>query len=228
MTESIQKTLKEPGQTMAEVVYLRLRHDIIQGKLAPGTRLRSDEIRKAYDTGISPLREALTRLTAERLVQSSGQRGYSVAPLSPQDVIDTMEARVLIETKALKLSIEKGGVEWEAEILAAEHALKRTPTNGPGAEHDEWAKAHQRFHESLLSASGSPWLIQLSDILYSQSERHRLYTVKKGNPARARDRVTEHDEILKAALDRNVGMATVELERHYRMSAKFVASVVSE
>ena len=144
------------GRTMADIVYRKLRDDIVVGVLAPGTPLRSEEIRAAYNTGISPLREALTRLTAEQLATSIGQRGFRVAPLSAEDVLDTMETRVLVETEALRLSIERGSVNWEAELAAAGHALKRTPFPiGPGAASDTWAPLHWQFHFALLSACGS-------------------------------------------------------------------------
>ncbi|MET3762262.1 GntR family transcriptional regulator [Sphingomonas sp. UYEF23] len=216
------------GRTMADIVYRKLRDDIVVGVLAPGTPLRSDEIRAAYGTGISPLREALTRLTAEQLVTSIGQRGFRVAPLSAEDVLDTMETRILVETEALRLSIARGGVAWEAELAAAGHALKRTPFPiGPGAESDTWAPLHWQFHFALLSACGSKWLLRLFDILFAQAERHRLHAMTLGQPApQVRDRVGEHDAIFKATMDRNARLATAELDRHYRLSAEHVAAVL--
>ena len=217
----------EPGRTMADIVYRKLRDDIVAGVLAPGTPLRSDEIRTAYETGISPLREALTRLTSEQLVTSVGQRGFRVAPLSPEDVLDTMETRILIETEALRLSIANGGVDWEANLAAAAHSLMRTPfPTGPGEAADTWAKHHWRFHHALLSACGSKWLIQLFSILFAQAERHRLRAVTLGPPPLGRDRIGEHDAILAATMSRNARLATAELDRHYRLSAEHVANVL--
>jgi GntR family transcriptional regulator, carbon starvation induced regulator len=69
-------------RTVAESIYQRLRQDILWGRFAPGSPLRSDELRSRYDVGISPLREALTRLTSERLVTSIGQRGFRIPPLT--------------------------------------------------------------------------------------------------------------------------------------------------
>ena len=69
-------TTDDLPRTVAESTYQRLRQDILWGRFAPGSPLRSDELRSRYDVGISPLREALTRLTSERLVTSIGQRGF--------------------------------------------------------------------------------------------------------------------------------------------------------
>src|SRR3954468_18280633 len=90
----------EQARTVAEEAYARLRQDIVWGRLAPGTPLKSDELRLAYGIGISPLREALSRLASERLVTSIGQRGFRVAALTPDDVIDVTETRLVIEKHA--------------------------------------------------------------------------------------------------------------------------------
>ncbi len=215
------------GRTMAELVYRRLRADIVWGVLAPDVPLKSDQVRAAYGTGISPLREALTRLTAERLVTAAGQRGFRVAPLSPADVLDTMETRILIESEALRLSIEKGDVNWETSVVAAAHALRRTPLpTAPGPAAEAWAELHQRYHAALLAACGSPWLISLADILFAQAERHRIRAVSVTEPIKHRDRPAEHDAILDAVVTRNARLATAELDRHYRLSANHVAQAI--
>ena len=92
-------------RTIAKSIYRRLRQDILWGRFAPGSPLRSDQLRARYDVGISPLREALTRLASERLVTAVGQRGFRVAPLTAYDVEDTMATRLVIEGEALARSI---------------------------------------------------------------------------------------------------------------------------
>ena len=214
-------------RTMAHVVYRKLRNDIVSGVLAPGTPLRSDEVRTVYETGISPLREALTRLTSEQLVTSVGQRGFRVAPLSAEDVLDTMETRILIEGEALRLSIERGGVQWESQVVAAAHALARTPFPvGPDTAAETWAAIHWHYHATLIAACGSKWLIQLAHVLFAQAERHRLRVVALGAAPQKRDRSSEHDAIFNAAINRNARLATAELDRHYRLSAEHVADVL--
>ncbi|MEO1017743.1 MAG: GntR family transcriptional regulator [Pseudomonadota bacterium] len=61
--------------TLTETVYSRLRQDIITGVRAPGERLRIEHLRKIYDVGPTPLREALQRLAADGLVLLAGSRG---------------------------------------------------------------------------------------------------------------------------------------------------------
>jgi GntR family transcriptional regulator, carbon starvation induced regulator len=215
-------------RTIAESIYRRVRQDILWGHLAPGSPLRSDELRSRYKVGISPLREALTRLNSERLVTSVGQRGFRVAPLTEYDVEDTMQTRIVIEREALARSIARGDIGWETALVAAFHALSRNPIpKQEGAATDLWTLHHRQFHMALLSACGSRWLIELAGQLFDQAERHRLLRVKFGPKEKLkRDIVREHKQIFDAALSRDVDAAIRALERHYMTTAKQVGSVM--
>ncbi len=226
MTDTIASP--DPGaRTAANDIYQRLRADIVRGVLQPEAPLKSDEIRAAYNIGISPLREALTRLTAERLVTSIGQQGFRVAPLGAANVLDTMKARVLIESEGLRLSIEGGNNDWEARVAGAAHLLRRTALSkdlGPAAE--IWAVAHQRYHATLISACNSAWLIQLADILFAQAERHRLSVVHARIAPDMRDMEAEHEEIFEATIARQTKKAIAALTRHYERSGMRVAQLI--
>ena len=216
-------------RTVAESIYQRLRQDILWGRFAPGAPLRSDELRSRYDVGISPLREALTRLTSERLVTSIGQRGFRVPPLTAYDVEDTARTRLVIEREALAKSIENGDIRWETAVVAAFHALSRNPIpKEPGPATAGWSICHRRFHMALLSACGSRWQMELAELLFDQAERHRLLRVKFAAAERLkRDTAREHKQIFDAALSRDVKAAQQALEKHYVTTAKQVIAVLS-
>lgn len=207
----------KPFRTLAELAYSRLRDDIVWGRLAPDEPLRSDELRRRYGLGVSPLREALSRLVVERLVIAQGQRGYRVAPVSPEEARDILAVRLLIEGEALARSLARGGVEWETAVMAAFHRLARMPLPvGPGADPRTWAEMHRGFHMALLSACGSPWLLNYAGNLYDQAERYRLIRVMRTPKAvLARDIAAEHRELLDAALARDVDRALAALRQHY-------------
>jgi GntR family transcriptional regulator, carbon starvation induced regulator len=224
----------EPDQgglprTIAESIYHRLRQDILWMRLAPGAPLRSDELRARYDVGISPLREALTRLASERLVTSVGQRGFRVAPLTAYDVEDTMKTRIVIEREALARSIRNGDIAWETAVVAAFHALSRNPIpKEPGTATEIWAARHRQFHMALLSACDSRWQLELAGLLFDQAERHRLLRGKfLPQQKLKRDTVREHRRIFDAALARDVDGAVRALEKHYATTAKQVVAVLS-
>lgn len=215
-----------PPKTRSEAVYRQLRQDILWGRLLPGSPLRSHELVRSYDVGISPLREALSRLASENLVTLSGQRGFRVAPLSVEDVFDTMETRVVLECEALTRSIRSGGLAWETEVVSSYHALSRIdlPT-GPGEHAERWALYHRKFHMSLLSGCGSRWMLTLARSLFDHAERHRI--VALSDLSELRDAGTEHQQIMEAALQGNVKAAVATLDYHYRSTANFVARLIA-
>jgi DNA-binding GntR family transcriptional regulator len=120
--------------TLAEKAYDSLRRDIVTGQLKPGAPLRMAKLSQRYEMGFSPLREALNRLQAERLVTSVALKGFSVAPLSMEEMWDATNTRILIEQRALRLSIEQGGDEWEAGIVGSLHALLLQAARGSATE----------------------------------------------------------------------------------------------
>jgi GntR family carbon starvation induced transcriptional regulator len=216
------------ARTVTEAAYARLRQDIIWGRLAPGIPLKSDELRLAYGIGISPLREALSRLVSERLVTSIGQRGFRVAPLTPDDVMDVTETRLVIEKHALARSIKVGDLAWERDIVSAYHVLSRGPFPlGPEPGLDAWMSYHRQFHTALIAACGSRWQIEVAALLFDQAERYRA--VRAGHvPGQQlkRDVGSEHEEIYCATLARDTKRALAALEHHYRTTAEHVLSAL--
>jgi DNA-binding GntR family transcriptional regulator len=215
----------QPFRTLAELAYARLRDDILWGRLQPGEALRSDDLRRRYGLGVSPLREALSRLAVERLVIAQGQRGYRVAPVSADEAKDILAVRLLIEGEALARSLRNGGVDWETAVMAGFHRLARMPLPvGPGADPRIWAQAHRDFHMALLSACDSPWLMNYAGNLYDQAERYRLIrALRTPKAALARDIAAEHRELLDAVLARDAGRALAALREHYSRTIEAMA-----
>ena len=84
-------------------------------------------LQKAYQVGATPLREALSKLTSLDLVTAQGQRGFRVAPVSVENLIDVTRMRAMLEIAALRLALASGDRDWEAAIVAAEHRLRGCP-----------------------------------------------------------------------------------------------------
>ena len=157
--------------TLAETAYDALRHDIVRGVLAPGKPLRMAQLSERYGMGFSPLREALNRLQAERLVTSIALRGFSVAPLSMAEMWDTINTRVLIEQRALRLAMAQGGDDWETGIVSALHSLTLQSTRAAEGGADEQKlleDRHHGFHLALIAGCGSSWLLEFFQRLYAR------------------------------------------------------------
>ena len=219
--------------TLAEKAYDSLRRDIVAGLLKPGAPLRMAQLSDRYGMGFSPLREALNRLQAERLVTSVALKGFSVAPLSMEEMWDATNTRILIESRALRLSIERGGDEWEAGIVGSLHALLLQAARGSATEEEARAleARHHAFHTALLAACGSGWLMEFFQRLYLESERYRhpMLVPRPEAPAHEppRDIQAEHEALARATLARDADLASALLADHYRRTAQRLESLMA-
>ena len=123
-------------------------------------------------------------------------------------------ARTQIEGKALAKSIELGGDEWEAEVVATRHRLaliegrsSRQPVN-----EEEWEQRHREFHTALISACRSPWLMYMAEQINDQFDRYRRMAMK--NSLSGRPTSLEHQKIMEAALARKSDQASKLLRGH--------------
>ncbi|HEY0254738.1 MAG TPA: FCD domain-containing protein, partial [Kofleriaceae bacterium] len=195
--------------TFSEEAYGWLRQRILDGTFVAGDKLRVEHLREQSGIGATPLREALAKLSAERLVQAIGQRGFRVAAMSLAELEDVTENRVLLETRAVELSVKQGDVAWEAALLAAHHVMARA--KGPFA---EWDKLNAGFHDALVAACGSPWLMELRKMLFDQHSRYRALAAATTKRSGGRDVAKEHDAIVEAALARQHRRAAELVEAH--------------
>ena len=116
------------GRSLVEEVYDALRADILFGRRLPSSRLPINEIAEEHGVSVSVVREAVTRLASEDLVEATPQRGFRVRPISIEHFRDLTWVRIQIETMALRQSISRGDIAWEADLVAAHHRLAVTPT----------------------------------------------------------------------------------------------------
>ena len=211
---------KQSGSTLAGDAYRLIREGIRNGRFAPGERLRFADLQAFCGTSVSPLREALTRLTAEGFAVLDDHRGYSVAPLSLAELRDITANRRLLEGEALRLSIRHGEAEWEARLIAAHHLMTRVPQGRddlPSAISEDWEARHAVFHATLIEACGSPILIEMCSKLFSRADRYRRMSVSLSGPTR--DVEGEHRAILEKTLARDASGAADALGDHYQRTA---------
>jgi len=217
------RTETQPPRTLVERAYLALRQDVVCGKLAPGERLRVEHLKDRYEVGAGTLREALSLLMADALVTSEGQRGFRVAPISLADLEDVTNTRVMLETEALRQSIRRGDASWEADVISAYGLLTQSDTDLAGSGSEYWERCNKSFHESLISAYDSAWTKYLLGILYRHAERYRHINWRlTAAHTSGRDVRREHEDIFRAAIDRQEARASLALEAHVRLTHDIV------
>ncbi len=202
-----------------------LRADILLGRLRPAERLRIQALSERYDIGTTAIREALSRLVTDGLVESENPRGFCVAPVSRDDLVDLTRIRVEVECIALRGAIEHGGIEWESGLLSAFHRLSRTLPPTTSDLHTPWVAVHQQFHDALVAGCNSAWNMRLCRLLYDQSERYRNLAEQHVSQQN-REPVKEHRELMDAAMSRDAAEATRLLAEHLWTTTEIILSAI--
>ncbi|MDB5641044.1 MAG: transcriptional regulator [Hyphomicrobiales bacterium] len=216
-------------QTLATSIHAQLRSEILVGSILPETKLNIRDLGERFSVGLSPVREALSRLAAERLVHQSDNRGFTVMPVSVPELLDLTKARCWLNEVGLRQSIAHGGMDWEEGVLVAFHRMSRTPRRSGASSGDRnpaWEEAHRAFHQSLIAGCGSNWLIEMCERLFEASERYR-HLGRLAGLVRA-PLEDEHRDIMQAAIDRKADEAVELLNAHFQRTAALVQKVVGQ
>ncbi|MBT8412415.1 MAG: GntR family transcriptional regulator [Octadecabacter sp.] len=210
---------KETSATRA--AYLTLRNMILTGALPAGQKLKIEQLRKLLDTGASPVREALSLLTSDMLVERIDQRGFRAASASRANFEELLTLRCALEDMALRQSIGHATSEWEERLVLSHHRMTRakdTPT---------FEDAHKAFHMTLLNNAASPILEHYCSQLYDLNIRYRNMAAAGANYER-RDVSAEHENILKAAVDGDADAASAALLHHYRLTGEYLGAQLGD
>ncbi|MEO8119882.1 MAG: FCD domain-containing protein [Rhodoferax sp.] len=211
----------ETQKGLSTQAFEQLRVDIIQGHLRPSERLRIQGLSEHYHVGATAIREALSRLVSDGMVDFEDKRGFCVSPVSRDELLDLTQTRIDIESLAMRYAVQRGDLGWESNLLSAFHRLSRTPVPYSPEKHVAWADAHQQFHEALVAGCGSPWLLRLCRLLYDKSERYR--NVAERHPLSAdRDTVDEHKQLLDGAMARDADLLSLHLAEHYGRTTSII------
>jgi DNA-binding GntR family transcriptional regulator len=210
-------------RSLTSAVLERLRADILSARLIPGQKLHIAGLAKQFSVSLAAVREALSRLVADGLVQASDQRGFRVSPVSPADLEDVTRTRIDIEGLALRRSIERGDQAWLNSVESSFAALCAVPQRHPDdpMKHNEvWIARHRIFHRALVNACGSHWLLGFRDVLHEQSERYRRLSIRE--TGKSRDVEAEHAAVVHAVLRRDADAAVAALTTHFLTTMQFV------
>ena len=213
----------ERPRSLTSAVQERLRADILSTRLLPGQKLHIAGLAKQFSVSLAAVREALSRLVADGLVQASDQRGFRVSPVSHADLADVTRTRIDIEGLALRRSIELGDQAWLDTVELSHERLRAVPyryPDEPGVHYEQWVVHHRVFHRALVNACGSPWLLGFRDVLHEQSERYRRLSIR--DVSKARDVEAEHAAIVAAVLRRDADTAVDALAKHFNVTMRFV------
>ncbi|GAB2993215.1 GntR family transcriptional regulator [Amycolatopsis acidiphila] len=197
-------------ESTAAIIARQLREAIMNGSLPPGAQLGETELAGQFQVSRGPLREAMQRLVSEGLLRSERHRGLFVIDLEPEDIHDIYSARLAIERAAVIRIVHGPSRDEAADLLA-----KAVREMAAATSTEDWAavsEADTRFHEVLVSASGSKRLVRMSRTLLI--ETRMCLSALRLTYASDEERVTEHEHITAALRDGDQDTALSLLEAH--------------
>lgn len=184
---------------LSDQVYAALKQQILDQQLAPGVRLNIDNQAKALGVSSTPVREALNRLTSERLVVSEHYSGYRVAPpISIDFHANLLDYRMVLEGHCALIGAPK---KDKAVIAGLQSTLKKMAKfERIGTHYDEYRQfvnADNAFHEFIVGSSENEVMIEQYHTLNAIYLQSRLYLYRSGG-VRSDEVVSEHQKILDA------------------------------
>jgi GntR family transcriptional regulator, rspAB operon transcriptional repressor len=204
-----------------EEVYHRLRRDILDCALAPGTELHEPELAERFAISKSPVRDALLRLEAERLVVIRPRKGYKVAPVSLSDARDLFEFRVLIEQACVMNAAENAS---ESVLQALDGFRSLDAASEPA----QFIAYNRGFHLAIAKLCDNRRIAQTGVNLIEQFDRLVILSVKKLAKEEIPALIAEHCQIIGALQARAGKRAARLMSAHIGRARRRVLSALSQ
>ena len=210
-----------PASSATQSAYFTLRNLIVTGALRPGEKLKIGALCERLNIGASPIREALSLLTSDNLVERIDQRGFRASPTNLRNFKEILSLRCELEDMALRQSVENRTDAWEEELVLCHHRMRREQEKTG----NDFETLHKAFHMAILSNCGGPILFKFCSQLYDLNIRYR-YLAGNAVDYQSRDTAAEHKAILDILLAGDADAASDCLLDHYRKTGAFLSRVL--
>ncbi|MEQ7871741.1 GntR family transcriptional regulator [Chromohalobacter salexigens] len=213
-------------RTLAERVFQQLQSAIVRGELAPGTKITEPGLAKAYGISRGPLREAMRRLEAHRLIERIPHVGARVVKLSMRELLELFDLREALESMAARLAAR----HMTATEIAGLRDVLAVHERQEDLQRDEayfQREGDLDFHYCIVQGSHNRMLMtMLCDDLYYLVRLYR--TQFSANGARPQRAFVEHHRIVDAIEAGDEELAELLMRRHVSASRENVAKHYAE
>ena len=206
-----QGTAVEPNRSpsLSHQAYEQIKYKIVSLELRPGNVIDESNLIAELQLGRTPIREALKRLSLEKLVTIAPRRGMFVTEIGITDLQRLFEMRLVLEGQAARLAAVRG---TKAHWLEMEAVLNRLPEEARPFTNEELIAIDETCHQIIYQAADNVFLRDTLNMLYALSLRLWYYALARvGDMETA---VLEHRHILDALRQGNGDLAAQRLERH--------------
>ncbi len=197
--------------SLRQRAYECIKQKIVSLELSPGSVIDEAALRAELDLGRTPIREALQRLSLEKLVVIVPRRGMFVADIGVMDLQRLFEVRVILEGMAVRLAAQRG---TEDHWRRMEAVLADLPEGGDPADNQAIIAIDQACHEIIYEAVDNEFLQDTLVTMYALNLRLWYFALTKIGNMRAT--VLEHVAILNALKAGDEEQAAQLLEQHIK------------
>jgi DNA-binding GntR family transcriptional regulator len=192
-------------------VYVALRDAIVRGQLEPGQRLSENTLASEMGVSRTPIREGLSLLREDRLVETVPQLGSFVARVDPAAIADAQFIRESLECAAIRLSAKVAG---EADIAELEENLQSQDRAIEQGDLDAFYLLDDSFHHALCDLSGHRSVWPVSE--RAKAHLNRIRRLSLGMPNYLEEMLAEHRQVLGAVASHDSNRAEMHLRAHLR------------
>ncbi|MFH1929421.1 MAG: GntR family transcriptional regulator [Chloroflexota bacterium] len=189
------------SELLREQVYQELKADILAGLYGVGERLSVDELAKKHKVSKTPVKEALTALQKEELVEIIPRVGYFISQLTVKDIRDIFELRLIVEAASAEMAA-RNILDEELRDLENMHA---SYVSGDIDGYWQYLQANREFHCRVALATRNKWLAEVVGRLLDQMQRLLFLRLDLRNSAD--EMVEEHRQLVAALRKRDAALA---------------------
>ncbi|WP_171048134.1 GntR family transcriptional regulator [Nocardia cyriacigeorgica] len=212
------------GKPLRDVVYETLRAELMNGDIKFGERLTEPKVSARFGISRTPVREALTVLCSDGLLQ---REEYGFSPVRPSIplVRDLYELRITLELGGLQRAMQNPDVVHDKALLTAERKAWLDLQADPPEQEPGFVVRDEEFHVTLLTASGNAEMVRALRSVNSRIRHVRMYDFMVNN--RIETTISEHLAILDAVLAEDLSLAYRLLHTHIGESLDVVLDRVT-
>ena len=209
-------------RTKKEKVYYELRDEIVQGSVAPGSRLTITSLAEKFEVSEIPVREAVQQLVQERYLVTAPHMGITVSIISDEDVCKTFEIRAALESLAARLSTRR---VTEKDIGELYRMIDDSRQYRESADFYAYWLCNQAFHSYIYRLCGNERLIGIISDLMHYSHRYPQYYT---SVEQIDGSIRRHLEIMQALSDRDEKLVEDLIRIHMIYGCRTVRQRVRE
>lgn len=213
----IKETMGHQKSSLAAQALETLRQDIIWSRLTPGEQVTKVSLIQRYGFGDAAIRDALNRLSQERLVRVLPREGYIVAPVTLQHVQDLFEIRLILEPQICAAAAGKVNADYlrdlESKVVGRHDLDDRTAL-------ETYVRANTVVHMAFAEASGNRRLVQLMETILDEMERIMLLSYILGHRTDSTD--PGHGPLIDALVANDPDLASTIMRNQLTDNRRFV------